>query len=308
MRKLVTLLTDFGERDSYAAQMKGVICSLCPRAVVVDLGHEIRPHAVREAALFIAEAAPRFPKDTVHVVVVDPGVGTSRRPLAVSGPLGVFVCPDNGVLSLVLSGHPRFEARLIDRAALAGRGGRLSATFHGRDIFAPAAARLACGLPFRRIGPVAEDIATLDIPRPRQHGSGEVRGEVIHVDRFGNCITNIPRSMVGPAASRSLAPEGTDAPGAAALDVRLPGHGIDGVCSTYGDAAVGTALALWGSGDLLEIAVNQGSAVEGLGLAVGSPVRVLLRRAPSARENPRGAAVRQRPTGGSPAVGRTAAR
>jgi S-adenosylmethionine hydrolase len=266
MRTFITLLTDFGRRDSYVAQMKGVIYSLCPRAAVVDLGHEIRPHAVAEAALFIAEAAPRFPRGTIHVVVVDPGVGTSRRPLAVSAARCCFICPDNGVLTLVLRGQPDFEARMIEGPTLGDAGHRISATFHGRDVFAPAAARLARGVAFRRIGPVVDDIESLDIPRA-EDGARGIRGEIIHVDRFGNCITNISRSTVQAASPAA-------AGAAAVLEVHLPEACIRGVSSTYGDAEAGRAVALWGSSDLLEVAVNRGSAAARLGLKEGSPVRI----------------------------------
>lgn len=259
-RPLVTLLTDFGRRDPYAAAMKGVVRSLCPEADVVDLSHEIAPQDVLEAALFLAAAIPYFPQDSVHCVVVDPGVGTARRAIAARIAGQSFVCPDNGVLTLLVERH--HDAATTVHAIenpdfmLAG----VSKTFHGRDVFAPASARIAGGASLTEAGSEVADPVRIELPVPVCEAERAV-GEVIHVDRFGNCITNIPRSAL------------RDAPPQAASISAGARSGIP-IHAAYGGTAPGTVLALFGSTDLLEIAVNQGNAAEALGLSRGTKAEV----------------------------------
>ena len=260
----IALTTDFGTRDAYAAQLKGVLLAHCPGAAVLDLTHDIAPHDAIEGALFLDGAVPAFPPGTVHLAVVDPGVGGARRAIACAIGGQFAVCPDNGLLTLLARRLPLEEAREIANPAL--RREPVSTTFEGRDVFAPAAAHLACGGALGDLGPPAEDLATLALPEPAREADG-VRGEVLHVDRFGNAITNVEASML-PA---SILPKGA----AGGVRVSVGGRGLP-LRRTYADAAPGEALALVGSGGRLEIAVREASAADRLGLRRGSPVLVAL--------------------------------
>jgi S-adenosylmethionine hydrolase len=252
MPAIVTLTTDFGARDPYAAAVKGVLLSRCAGLRVVDLTHEIAPQDVTEGAFFIAQAAPWFPAGTVHLAVVDPGVGTSRRPLAVRAGGHFFVLPDNGLIELVLRALPLDQARVIDMDRDRGT----SATFHGRDVFAPAAAALACGAPLSDIGPAAGRLARLAFPRPALRAD-RVEGEIVHVDRFGNLVSNIDRAALG---------------GAPCSGVQIGGRALGAPLHTYGDAAAGELLALWNSAGLLEVAAREASAAATLGLGRGAGI------------------------------------
>ena len=255
MDPVVTLTTDFGRRDPYVAAMKGVIAARCPAARIHDLSHELPAGDVFEAALFLAAAIPWFPPGTVHVVVVDPGVGTKRRPVAARWQGHYLVLPDNGLITFVHRKHPSVAVRQIQHDDC--RLESVSATFHGRDIFAPTAAALACGFPFDDVGSAVPAPIHLKVPEPTTE-QGEVLGQVIHVDRFGNAITNI-------------ALETAAAGGVVRLDdqsILIP------IRTTYGDVGEGESLALIGSGGLLEIAINCENASERLRLRRGSKVRV----------------------------------
>ena len=258
MSAIVTLTTDFGTRDPYVAQLKGVLLAGCEGARVHDLTHEIAPQDVLEGALFLAAAVPAFPPGAVHLAVVDPGVGTDRRALAATVGGQHLVCPDNGLLTLLARRAAIEDARSIERASL--RREPVSPTFHGRDLFAPAAAFLACGGALQELGPPVADPVELPLPRPRRDGA-RLLGEVLHVDRFGNAITNLGRSGIEATAGRR-------AVSVEAGGLRLP------LARTYGDVADGEALALIGSADLLEVAVRDGSAAAALGLERGSEVAV----------------------------------
>ena len=252
----ITLTTDFGARDAYAAQLKGVLLARCSGAAVLDLTHDIAPHDAIEGALFLDGAVPAFPPGTVHLAVVDPGVGGVRRAIACAIGGQFAVCPDNGLLTLLARRLPVEEAREIANPAL--RREPVSATFEGRDVFAPAAAHLACGGALGDLGPPAEGLATLALPEPSREADG-VRGEVLHIDRFGNAITNVEASMLPEAAG----------------GVRVSAGGrVLPLRRTYADAAPGEVLALVGSGGRLEIAVREGSAADRLGLRRDSPVLV----------------------------------
>ena len=253
---LVSLTTDFGTRDPYAAAMKGVLLEGCPDARIVDLTHEIGPHDVLEGALFLAAAVPYFPAGTIHVAVVDPGVGTGRRGLVAATAGQLVVCPDNGLLTL-LARRYEVTARAIENRALFRT--PVSPTFHGRDVFAPVAAYLACGGDVSKVGPPIEDLVRLPLPEPARSG-GVVRGEVIHIDHFGNAVTNID----APAF------DALDRPLAVAAGGRELGH----LKLTYGDVPAGDALALIGSAGLLEVAVREASAADRLGLRLGDAVEV----------------------------------
>ncbi|MBN2312270.1 MAG: SAM-dependent chlorinase/fluorinase [Candidatus Hydrogenedentes bacterium] len=257
MPPLVTLTTDFGARDPYVAAMKGVMFKICPGIQIVDLSHDIAPQDVLQGALFLAGAAAYFPEGTIHCAVVDPGVGTDRLALAASAGGQVFVCPDNGLLTLFLRNHALTEARAITNPAFMLD--TISPTFHGRDVFAPAAASLARGTPLEAAGERVDDVQRLEIPEAATEGSGDVSGAVIHIDRFGNCITNIHRTLVGEPAGTTVC---------------IGHHRLPGIHQTYGDVAPGAPLALFGSSEYLEIAVNQRDAAAELGIAAGDKIRL----------------------------------
>ena len=259
MGGLVTLTTDFGARDPYVAAIKGVLLDCCPRLQVVDLTHEIAPQDVLEGALFLAGALHYFPAGTVHLVVVDPGVGTERQAVAVAAGGQFIVCPDNGLLTLFLRRYVVDEARLISAPAFMRE--TVSPTFHGRDVFAPAAARLACGTALAEAGPRVDELVMIDIPECVREGD-RVRGEVVHIDRFGNAISNIDRASVGDGLVHEVYVDNY----APALQLHR----------TYGSVPAGQALAVFGSADYLEVAVNRGSAAGTLGISVGDRVEVIV--------------------------------
>ena len=261
MRKLVTLTTDFGTRDSYVAQLKGVLYAQGPRDLeVVDLSHEIAPQQVLEAALFVRAVVPRFAPGTIHIVVVDPGVGSARRALVCECSGQLLIGPDNGALSLALTESDATFALCPERFA----GPDVSATFHGRDVFAPAAARLAHGALPAQLGERVDQIERITCPavEPR---SSELRGQVLHVDRFGNLISNISRADLAAWAAAVSRPQ---------LRVRVGGSAPLSIVRTYAEVAVGSMVALFGSSDLLEVAVTNGSAARALGVARGAELTV----------------------------------
>jgi S-adenosyl-L-methionine hydrolase (adenosine-forming) len=247
----VTLLTDFGTADGYAAAMKGVMASITPSVIIDDAAHDILPGDVRAAAWAVAAYWRRYPRGTVHVVVVDPGVGSGRRALALECDGRFLTGPDNGVFTRVLA-----EATAVCCVALENRavmGDVVSSTFHGRDVFAPAAAHLARGFDFAALGPPVADPVCFTLPQPVLEEHGSARGEVVHVDRFGNLISNLPADLVAGAA------------------VRIAGTPVP-LVRTYADAAPGELLAVVGSRALLEVAVRDGSAAQRLGCGVGAAV------------------------------------
>jgi len=258
-RPIITLLTDFGTRDAYVAAMKGVILGINPRAVLVDLTHEIPPQDIRAGALVLAGAVPYFPPGTIHLAVVDPGVGGSRRALAAWGQGRLWVGPDNGLFHFAFAGHD--EARIVSLENRAFFLPQVSATFHGRDIFAPVAAHLSLGLDLARLGPPLTDPVLLDWPEA-EYGPDAARGEVIYVDRFGNLVTNFQ------------AGELLDWLGGRDLRLKLGGLTLRGLARTYGDRAAGEFLALVGSHGFLEVACNQESAARRLGGGVGAPLEI----------------------------------
>lgn len=254
---IITLTTDFGLCDHYVATVKGVALTICPQAALVDISHGVRPQAIRQAAYLLASAAPFFPPDTIHLAVIDPGVGTDRRPVAIGTARACYVGPDNGVFSLVLERDPaQWAVHLNDpQYHLA----EVSATFHGRDIFAPAAAHLACGLDPSQMGEslAPSDLHRFDILQTHEPGAGPWRATVLHIDRFGNLITNF--RVPDPDARLSLT---------------VAGQQLNHLSRTFADVAVGEVVAYLGSGGLLEIAVRQGNASEALGSDLDSPVHI----------------------------------
>ena len=244
MRPIITLLTDFGTSDGYVAEMKGVLLSRVPDATLVDVTHEIPAQDVESARLTLARVWRRFPAGTVHLAVVDPGVGSQRRAIAVASDGRFLVGPDNGLLSpsLLMIGARVVELPVPQVA---------SATFHGRDVFAPAAAELAAGTPLEELGSTAGDPIVRRTPEPHRLGDGRVMGEVITVDRFGNAITN----LVGRRGGM----------------IEIDGMEL-AVRRTYADVEAGTPLALVGSTGLIEVAVREGSAALKLGIRRGTTV------------------------------------
>lgn len=251
----ITLLTDFGTTDGYVAAMRGVIASLAPHTVVEDVSHDIAPGDVAAAAWALRNYWRLYPEGTVHVVVVDPGVGSERRALAALSERVYLVGPDNGVLTHALADVPGASIVSITNAAYMLH--PVSQTFHGRDVFAPAAAHLATGGALELLGPAVQDPLLLPIPRPERDGGG-IRGTIVHIDRFGNLISNVPRRWVE-----------------AGFDVCIAGRRLGPVRTTYASAAAGELVAVIGSADLLEIAIGNGSAARALGVGPGAEVTLV---------------------------------
>lgn len=258
-RPIVAFLSDFGTRDHYAGTLKAVVLGVCAEATLVDIGHDIPAHDVMTGALELAACYRYFPHGTVFLAVVDPGVGSSRRGLAADTGDYRFVAPDNGVLSAVFCETP--PKKVVELTERKYARATISKTFEGRDRFAPAAGWLAKGIPLASLGRAVTDFQLLDLPRPVVNG-GQISGEVVRVDRFGNLITNIDR----PAFEHLAA--------GAAIAVRAGSHEIGRVVTTYADAPAGELCALFGSTDHLEIAVNAGDAAAQLALARGAVVTV----------------------------------
>ena len=255
---IITLTTDFGTTDGYAAAMKGVILSMAPFVTLVDATHDIQPQNVRQAAIVIAAFAPYYPAGTIHVAVVDPGVGTQRALLAVEAIGQIFLAPDNGLLSLIFDRDPNHKVRRIENRALFRP--EVSHTFHGRDILAPVAAHLASGVPVQDVGPAITDYQRGLIPPPEISG-GVIKGQIIYRDRFGNLMTNISREHL----------TGLDC---AAVKVSVGRVELTGIKGTYGDVEKGQALCLIGSSGYLEVAIREGDALDILGIDVGTGVNV----------------------------------
>ncbi len=273
MPGIITLTSDFGSRDAYVAAMKGVILSLHPEARIVDVTHEVRPQKIEQAVFIAAGAWPYFPDGCVHVAVVDPRVGTERRAIALVGPAAIFVGPDNGVLSAALPAAVRegavagggsvalpegFAAYVIENVSFLRH--PVSRTFHGRDIFAPVSAHLARGVSPEELGARVGEIVALPPFRAERLANGSLRARIIHLDRFGNLITDLSPDQV--ASSR--------------IEARVRGQNVDGL---YGSYAEGRGLmALVGSSGFVEIARREGSAAEELSADIGEEVLVTVIR------------------------------
>lgn len=246
----ITITTDFGQSDHYVGQMKGAILRVVPDAAIVDITHAIAPQNVRAASFLVEDLAQAFPAGTVHLVVVDPGVGSARRVIALEAGGQFYVAPDNGVLTLILDKLP--AVRIVEIAPDPNPSGAISATFHGRDIMAPAAARLARDQRIEDLGgSLAGEAATLAGLRPRRIAGDRLRieGMVAWVDHFGNMITNIPADMLAGAEHESW-------------EVRCGSQSVRGLRRYYSEVAEGEMLLLTGSSGRLEIAVNGGSAAK----------------------------------------------
>jgi S-adenosyl-L-methionine hydrolase (adenosine-forming) len=256
---IIALLTDFGLEDAYVGIMKGVILSLSPEARLVDLSHEVPPQDVLSGALVLQSAWRYFPPGTIHLAVVDPGVGSRRRAMAAACGEQFLVGPDNGVFSLIFAEQTPLTVISLENPHyfLAN----VATTFHGRDIFAPVAAHLSLGVPLTAFGPALFDPVRLDFPAP-EFREAEVNGQIISVDHFGNLISNIPfESLQIWLRGRSAS-------------LRVNGRVIPHLATTYSDVSPGALLALCGSHGYLEIACRQGRAAQVLNAAVGARVQV----------------------------------
>jgi S-adenosyl-L-methionine hydrolase (adenosine-forming) len=242
---VIGLLTDFGLQDHYVGVMKAVIAGIAPAASTIDISHDVPPQSVLAGQLLLRASVPYFPAGSVFLAVVDPGVGTSRRPMALRSGSWTFVGPDNGLFT------PWLDGQAVEITATEFRLPSVSSTFHGRDIFAPAAAHLTLGIELARLGPSLVDPVRLAAPEPEVRPDGTIESEIVYVDRFGNLITNI----VGPGG------------GTLAIDGR-----VLMVREAYGSAAPGESLAVAGSDGYLELAVRDGSAAAVLGYKAGDRV------------------------------------
>jgi len=255
--KIITLTSDFGLKDPYAAEMKAAILGICPQAVIVDVTHMVEKFNMREGAFVLASATPYFPDGSIHVAVVDPLVGTQRRPIIVETKRGFFVGPDNGVLMLAAEAQGVVRAREITSRKLMLS--NISGTFHGRDVFAPAAAHLAEGVSPEEFGPQITDPVIPQFTKV-MHSRDAVSGEVLHIDDFGNIVTNIPsKDLAGFRGSM--------------VQVDLPSQTQQmKVLGTYADARLHELLVLVGSHGYAEIALNQGNAAERVPAKAGDKV------------------------------------
>ncbi len=249
---IITLTTDFGLRDGYVAAMKGVMLQIAPQAVLVDVTHEVDRHAVLPGAFVLRDVLRWYPPETVHVAVVDPGVGSARRIIAARLAGQYLVAPDNGLISLAHQDFPIEQVHVVENPSV--RLPQVSATFHGRDIMAPAAAHLANGATLDDLGRPTDHVEILPTPRPRRLADNSLAGQAIYADVFGNLTTNIGQADL--AALRRLSPNPS---------VTVQGQSLGPVRRTYSDVAAGESLALIGSGGMLEIAVHAGSAAERFG-------------------------------------------
>ncbi len=258
MAKIITLLTDFGLRDGYVASLKGVILGICPEVRLVDISHLVQPQDVRSGAFLLATVYQDFPPGTIHLAIVDPGVGTERRGLAMRTPQYFLVGPDNGLFSWVCRHEPEAQAHSLENSKYWRT--PVSPTFHGRDIFAPVAAHLAAGVALEEFGPPWDPHIAGWTTMVRSERT--LRGEVIHVDHFGNIITNLDEHTVTAFAP----PE--------ELVIEIESTRLNGLNTTYGEQPRGALMALIGSHGYLEIAANQQHAGKLLGIRAGTPVRV----------------------------------
>ena len=252
---IITLLTDFGQSSYYVAAMKGVILSICPDAKIVDITHNISPQDIDEAAFVLNQTYSLFPAGTIHTIVVDPGVGTERKPIIVKTNDYYFVAPDNGVLSYIFQNSEGAEVYEADNKNFFRK--EISSTFHGRDIFAPVAAGLSLDISLYEFGGKINSLHVLPIPKPSLDSEGNLVGKVLHIDRFGNLITNIRSG---------------DLPGKDVM-IEAAGHCIQGISSYY--AQNKGVMAIVGSTGYLEISLRNGSACDLLGMVVGDEIRVI---------------------------------
>lgn len=263
---IITLTTDFGQQDGYVGAVQGVILSICPAATLVNISHHIPAQDIGAGAFVLYQAFSYYPADTIHCVVVDPGVGSNRRGIAVRTSHGLFVGPDNGVFTLVFAAEPVNVLEAVTLLNVDYQLPSVSATFHGRDIFAPAAAHLANGVPLSKLGPRAINLVRRDFgpkildPKYPEDGGPQIPQEsrIIHIDHFGNLILNLTRHDIKDPGQ---------------ITFLIGNHAINSLSATFADVAEGQLLAYTGSSrDHIEIAIRNGNAAQGLGLKVGDVI------------------------------------
>jgi len=255
-RPIITLTTDFGLSDYFAGAMKGVILGICPQAEIVDICHEIAPFEIPEGAFVLAQSYRYFPPKTVHIVVVDPGVGTARRPILAEAARQYFLAPDNGVLSMVLAGE-KHKVRAVTAEKYFLK--QVSHTFHGRDVFAPVAAHLAKGTPAARFGKLVRDYLRSSFGQPTRTGKRIWTGNILKIDRFGNLITNLHIDEFPTIRQRPF-------------EMTVGPYRISHLATTFGDCNFGELFVIVGSSGFFEVATNQGSAAKMIGCAAGAQV------------------------------------
>jgi len=269
-RPIITLTTDFGLNDHFVGTIKGVILAISPEIQIVDISHSVQAFDVLDGALTIAQAYSYFPSGTVHLVVVDPGVGTARRPILVSSDRHHFVAPDNGVLSMVYAREERLHIRHVTAEHYSLQ--PISNTFHARDIFAPVAAWLAKGVDSEKFGDEITDFVRFNPPKPKSANGNTLRGVILKVDRFGNLVTNITPQD----APMLFGPE------PAPFKMVVGNQEITEIHPTYSEGAPGEVFGILGSMGYLEIAANRGSAAKIVGSGKGSEVTISLEGAAAA--------------------------
>lgn len=261
-RPIISLITDFGSSDHYAGTMKGVILGICPDAQIVDITHEIFNYAIAEAAFTLGQAWAYYPRGTVHLIVVDPGVGSRRRPLLAEAGGHCFIAPDNGVLTIALEAAGECKVREITASRYFRK--PMSQTFHGRDIFAPVAAHVAKGVAPARFGKRIEDYIRLPLARPVQTGPGQWEGAILKIDHYGNAVTNFrTESWSGHLA-------------AGPFQITIRGHRVAVVASSYAEMKAEDLFVIGGSAGFLEISIREGSAAALTGCALGDTVELRL--------------------------------
>lgn len=259
--RVIALLTDFGLDDNYVGTMKAVIAGINPRAQVIDLSHGVRPQDIMGGAFLLVSSYKFFPRGTIFVVVVDPGVGGERKIVCVQSSEYIFLAPDNGILGLVTEGE---DVRIMVEVSNARFFlPHISSTFHGRDIFAPVAAHLSLGVKPKHLGSRLREIKRLHLPKPEVSADGTLKGEVIYVDRFGNLVTNFDHKLVDGVKPHIVS-------------ITLCGEKIEKLSTTYQDGQAGELVALIGSSGYLEVAINGGNAQRLLNSPCGEKVTIAL--------------------------------
>ncbi|VAV85669.1 hypothetical protein MNBD_DELTA01-2025 [hydrothermal vent metagenome] len=266
MASIITLTTDFGRRDPWVGAVKGVILSINPEATIVDISHGISPQKIIEGSFVLSRAYPYYPEGTIHVAVVDPGVGTERRPVLIETERYFFIGPDNGLFTRVISSEKIKQVIELDNSDYFLKD--VSATFHARDVFAPVAAHLSCGVKPSELGTVMEEPLLIDLPKA-EISPDIIRGEVLYIDSFGNLITNIKETDISEMLGRGD------------IDIDVRWRTIHGLVESYTEGELGqnagNAVALIGSSGFMEIAAYRDNAASALGVSVGEKVDIRLR-------------------------------
>ena len=263
-RPIITLTSDFGLNDHFVGTMKGVILNICPDAEIVDISHAVQAFDVLDGALAIAQSYSQFPAGTVHIVVVDPGVGSARRPIIVAGDRHYFVAPDNGVLSLVYAREERLRVYHVTAGHYFLQ--PVSQTFHGRDIFSPVGAWLAKGVDLSKFGEEVSDFVRFNLPKPKPVDANTLRGIVLKADRFGNLVTNItPEDL--PALFQTPCPP---------FKIAVGQSEVTRICTSYVEGTANELFGILGSMGYLEIAANRASAAQIAGATKGAEVTVVM--------------------------------